>query len=92
MRKMDYSKKIEATLFETAFGLEDLYERAAFLDLSCPLKIIRLGMDTEAVIARFETERKALAMMEHPAIARVLDAGKVPAKPFISLKATQPAP
>lgn len=39
------------------------------------LKIIRLGMDTEAVIARFELERQALAMMEHPNIARVLDAG-----------------
>ena len=39
------------------------------------LKVIRLGMDTEAVIARFEVERQALAMMEHPNIARVLDAG-----------------
>jgi eukaryotic-like serine/threonine-protein kinase len=39
------------------------------------LKVIRLGMDTEAVIARFELERQALAMMEHPNIARVLDAG-----------------
>lgn len=39
------------------------------------LKIIRLGMDTESVIARFEMERQALAMMEHPYIARVLDAG-----------------
>ena len=39
------------------------------------LKIIRLGMDTENVIARFELERQALAMMDHPNIARVLDAG-----------------
>jgi serine/threonine protein kinase len=39
------------------------------------LKVIRLGMDTEAVISRFELERQALAMMEHPNIARVLDAG-----------------
>ncbi len=39
------------------------------------LKIIRLGMDTEKVIARFELERQALAMMDHPNIARVLDAG-----------------
>ncbi|MBB5353435.1 hypothetical protein HNR46_003696 [Haloferula luteola] len=39
------------------------------------LKIIRLGMDTESVIARFERERRALSMMEHPNIARVLDAG-----------------
>jgi serine/threonine protein kinase/tetratricopeptide (TPR) repeat protein len=39
------------------------------------LKIIKLGMDTHAVIARFEAERQALAMMDHPHIARVLDAG-----------------
>ena len=39
------------------------------------LKIIKLGMDTKSVIARFNAERQALAMMEHPNIARVLDAG-----------------
>jgi len=39
------------------------------------LKIIKLGMDTEEVIARFEAERQALAMMDHPNIARVYDAG-----------------
>ena len=39
------------------------------------LKIIKLGMDTKSVIARFEAERQALAMMDHPNIARVLEAG-----------------
>jgi len=39
------------------------------------LKVIRLGMDTKEVIARFEAERQALALMDHPNIARVLDAG-----------------
>ena len=39
------------------------------------LKVIKLGMDTREVIARFEAERQALAMMDHPNIARVLDAG-----------------
>ena len=39
------------------------------------LKIIKLGMDTRKVIARFEAERQALALMDHPNIARVLDAG-----------------
>jgi serine/threonine protein kinase/Tfp pilus assembly protein PilF len=39
------------------------------------LKIIKLGMDTKEVIARFELERQALAMMDHPNIAKVLDAG-----------------
>src|SRR5690606_31577762 len=40
------------------------------------LKIIKLGMDTREVIARFEVERQALALMDHPNIARVLDAGE----------------
>jgi Flp pilus assembly protein TadD len=39
------------------------------------LKVIKLGMDTKGVIARFEAERQALALMEHPNIAKVLDAG-----------------
>ncbi len=39
------------------------------------LKVIKLGMDTKSVIARFEAERQALALMDHPNIARVLDAG-----------------
>jgi len=39
------------------------------------LKIIKLGMDTKQVIARFEAERQALALMDHPHIAKVLDAG-----------------
>ena len=39
------------------------------------LKVIKPGMDTKAVVARFEAERQALAMMDHPNIAKVLDAG-----------------
>jgi eukaryotic-like serine/threonine-protein kinase len=39
------------------------------------LKVIKLGMDTKAVIARFEAERQALALMDHPNIAKVFDAG-----------------
>src|SRR5215475_4884657 len=39
------------------------------------LKVIKLGMDTRSVMARFEAERQALAIMDHPNIAKVLDAG-----------------
>ena len=39
------------------------------------LKVVKLGMDTKAVVARLEAERQALAMMDHPNIAKVLDAG-----------------
>jgi len=51
------------------------------------LKIIKLGMDTRSVIARFEAERQALAIMEHPNIARVLDAGATDAgRPFFVME------
>ena len=51
------------------------------------LKIIKLGMDTKQVIARFEAERQALAMMDHPNIARVLDAGATEAgRPFFVME------
>src|SRR5204863_4458566 len=39
------------------------------------LKVIKLGMDTRQVVARFEAERQVLALMDHPNIAKVLDAG-----------------
>src|SRR4029077_5906904 len=39
------------------------------------LKLVKAGMNTREVIARFESERQALALMEHPAIAKVFDAG-----------------
>ena len=42
------------------------------------LKLIKAGMDTRAVVARFESERQALALMEHPNIAKVFDAGGTP--------------
>jgi serine/threonine protein kinase len=41
------------------------------------LKVIKPGMDTKNVIARFEAERQALALMDHPNIAKVLDAGAI---------------
>lgn len=57
------------------------------------LKIIRLGMDTEAVIERFSAERQALALMEHPYIARVLDAGATEAgRPFFVMEWVQGEP
>jgi len=42
------------------------------------IKLIKAGMDTRAVVARFDTERQALALMEHPNIAKVFDAGATP--------------
>src|SRR2546425_9113949 len=42
------------------------------------LKLIKAGMDTKAVVARFDSERQALALMEHPTIAKVFEAGATP--------------
>jgi serine/threonine protein kinase len=51
------------------------------------LKVIRLGMDTKEVIARFEAERQALALMDHPNISRVFDAGATDAgRPFFAME------
>ncbi|MEI6862375.1 MAG: serine/threonine protein kinase, partial [Verrucomicrobiota bacterium] len=57
------------------------------------LKIVRLGMDTEEVVARFEAERQALALMAHPHIAQVLDAGATPAgRPFFVMELVRGEP
>ena len=51
------------------------------------LKVIKLGMDTKSVIARFEAERQALALMDHPNIAKVLDAGATEAgRPYFVME------
>src|SRR3954466_15136156 len=51
------------------------------------LKVIKPGMDSRQVLARFEAERQALALMEHPNIARVLDAGKTPSgRPYFVME------
>jgi serine/threonine protein kinase len=51
------------------------------------LKLIKPGMDSRAVIQRFEQERQALALMDHPNIAKVLDAGLTPgAQPFFAME------
>jgi len=57
------------------------------------LKIIKLGMDTKQVIARFEAERQALAMMDHPNIATVLDAGATEAgRPYFVMELVRGLP
>ncbi|MBI5690023.1 MAG: serine/threonine protein kinase [Verrucomicrobia bacterium] len=60
---------------EGGCGIVYLAEQEAPVRRPVALKVIKLGMDTKAVIARFEAERQALALMDHPNIARVLDGG-----------------
>lgn len=67
--------KLLKPLGEGGFGSVWLAEQSEPVKRRVALKIIKLGMDTKEVIARFEAERQALAMMDHPNIARVFDAG-----------------
>ncbi len=60
---------------EGGFGLVFVAEQQEPVRRKVALKVIKPGMDTREVIARFEAERQALALMDHPNIARVLDAG-----------------
>lgn len=62
-------------LGEGGYGTVYLAEQEEPVRRQVALKIIKLGMDTRSVIARFEAERQALALMDHPNIAKVLDAG-----------------
>jgi non-specific serine/threonine protein kinase/serine/threonine-protein kinase len=57
------------------------------------LKVIKRGMDTKEVIGRFEVERQALAMMDHPSIARVFDAGETPnGRPYFVMECVRGVP
>jgi serine/threonine protein kinase/WD40 repeat protein len=67
--------KLLRQIGEGGFGTVYLAEQLQPLRRNVALKIIKLGMDTRQVIARFEAERQALAIMDHPNIARVFDGG-----------------
>jgi WD40 repeat protein/serine/threonine protein kinase len=67
--------KLMERLGEGGCGVVYVAEQTQPVRRRVALKVIKLGMDTKAVVARFEAERQALAMMDHPNIARVLDAG-----------------
>ncbi len=67
--------KLIEKLGEGGFGIVWRAHQTTPLDRIVALKIIKAGMDTEQVIGRFNLERQSLAKMDHPGIARVLDAG-----------------
>ena len=67
--------KLLQQIGEGGCGVVYLAEQEEPVRRRVALKVIKLGMDTKSVIARFEAERQALALMEHPNIAKVLDAG-----------------
>src|SRR5205823_1943054 len=67
--------KLREKIGEGGMGVVYLAEQDKPVRRRVALKIIKPGMDTEQVVARFEAERQALALMDHPHMAKVLDAG-----------------
>ena len=67
--------KLLEKIGEGGYGIVYMAEQTEPIRRRVALKVIKLGMDTKQVIARFEAERQALALMDHPNIAKVLDAG-----------------
>jgi serine/threonine protein kinase/tetratricopeptide (TPR) repeat protein len=80
-------------LGEGGMGLVFLAEQEHPVRRLVALKLIKPGMDTRQVIARFEAERRALALMDHPNVARVLDAGETAAgRPYFVMELARGAP
>src|SRR5665213_657601 len=78
---------------EGGFGTVWMAEQTHPVSRRVALKVIKLGMDTREVIARFEAERQALAMMDHPNIAKVLDAGTTDAgRPYFVMELVKEIP
>jgi serine/threonine protein kinase len=79
--------KLLHPIAEGGFGSVWMAERRDPIVQRVALKVIKAGMDTKAVIARFEQERQALAVMDHPNVAKVFDAGATPAgRPYFVME------
>ena len=80
-------------LGEGGFGVVYLAEQEAPVRRRVALKLIKPGMDSRAVLARFEAERQALALMDHPCVAKVLDAGATErGRPYFAMEAVKGEP
>jgi serine/threonine protein kinase len=87
------SYKLLQKLGEGGMGTVFLAEQTEPVRRSVALKIIKAGMDSRQVLARFDAERQALALMDHPNIARVLDAGTTDSgRPFFVMELVKGIP
>lgn len=79
--------KLLQQIGEGGFGVVYMAEQIEPVQRKVALKVVKAGMDTREVVARFEAERQALALMDHPNIARVLDAGATEAgRPYFVME------
>jgi serine/threonine protein kinase/WD40 repeat protein len=85
--------KLLEKIGEGGFGAVYVAEQKSPIKRHVALKILKLGMDTRAVVARFEAERQALAMMDHPNIAKVFDAGATDTgRPYFAMELVRGIP
>ena len=85
--------KLLEQIGEGGFGVVFMAEQEEPVRRRVALKLIKLGMDTKQVLARFEAERQALALMDHPNIARVLDGGATEnGRPYFVMELVQGVP
>src|SRR5262245_6271879 len=85
--------KLLQKIGEGGFGVVYMAEQVEPVQRKVALKIIKAGMDTKEVIARFEAERQAIALMDHPNIARALDAGATEAgRPYFVMELVRGIP
>lgn len=84
---------VEELLGEGGFGSVYRARQHAPVQRPVALKVIKLGMDTAQVLARFDIERQALALMDHPHVAKVFDAGVTDAgRPFVVMELVEGEP
>jgi len=85
--------KLLEEIGEGGFGVVFLAEQSAPVRRKVALKVLKAGMDTRHVVARFEAERQALALMDHPNIAKVFDGGVTPAgRPYFVMELVKGVP
>src|SRR5438128_2457492 len=85
--------KLLEQIGEGGFGVVFMAEQTQPVRRTVALKVLKPGMDTKQVVARFEAERQALAIMDHPNIARVLDAGATDSgRPYLVMELVRGIP
>lgn len=79
--------RILSKLGEGGFGIVYLAEQTEPIRRKVALKVLKIGLSSPSIIARFEAEQQALAMMDHPGLAKVFDAGTTPdGQPYFAME------